>query len=85
MHSKIHVHQTVKVGANVHCLIYDLLVAIIFSLRILLSVKSKKYAQHKGFSHFNRMSTSGPKIDQRRKLQQQKLSETDITEFDFTF
>ena len=31
------------------------------------------------------MSTSGPKIDQRRKLQQQKLSETDITEFDFTF
>ena len=30
MHAKLRVHKTVTVGANLHCLIYNLLIAIVF-------------------------------------------------------
>ena len=67
-------------GTNLHCSIDNLIPDIVFSLHILLSVNSKKYhlryAQHKGFICFNWVSASGLKIDQNRKLQWQKLSET---------
>ena len=36
MHSKLRVHKTVVVGASLHHLTYNLLMAIIFSLHILL-------------------------------------------------
>ena len=36
IHTELHVHKTVTVGANLHCLIYNLLIAIVFSLHILL-------------------------------------------------
>ena len=36
VHAELWVHKTVTVGANLHCLIYNLLIAIIFSLHILL-------------------------------------------------
>ena len=36
MHAKLCIHETVMVGANLHCLIYNLLIAIVFSLHILL-------------------------------------------------
>ena len=37
---KLGVPETVTVGANLRCLIYNLLIAIIFSLHMLLSVNS---------------------------------------------
>ena len=40
MHAKLRVHETVAVGANLHRLIYNLLI-VVFSVHILLSVKSK--------------------------------------------
>ena len=36
VHAELHVHKTVMVGANLHHLIYNLLIAIVFSLHILL-------------------------------------------------
>ena len=59
MHAKLHVHKTVTAGVNLQCLIYNLLIVIIFSLHILLLLNltlkniSQGYAQHDGFSHFN--------------------------------
>ena len=41
VHTKLHVHKTVTVGVNLHHLIYNLLIAIVFSVHILLSVNSK--------------------------------------------
>ena len=41
VHAKLRVHETVAVGANLHCLIYNVLTDIIFSVHILLSVNSK--------------------------------------------
>ena len=86
VHTKLCVDETVTVGANWHCLIYNLLIAIVFSLHILLSVNSKNisrgYALHKGFGSFDLI---GLKIDKSRTLRQQKLSETYIAESDFTF
>ena len=43
MHAKLSVDETVAMGANLHCLIYNLL--IVFSLHILLSVNSKISAE----------------------------------------
>ena len=40
MHAKLRLHKTVTVGANLRRLIYNLLIAIIFSRHILLSVNS---------------------------------------------
>ena len=40
---KLRVHKIVTVGANLHRLIYNLVIAIVFSLHILQSVNSKKY------------------------------------------
>ena len=59
MHAKLHVHKTVMMGANVHRLIYNLLIAIVFSLHLLLSV----------LVTLTEYQTSGLKIDQSRKLQ----------------
>ena len=39
MHAELRVHKTVTVGANLHRLIYNLLIAIVFSLHILLKDK----------------------------------------------
>ena len=36
MHAELRVHKTVTVGANLHHLIYNLLMHIVFSLHILL-------------------------------------------------
>ena len=41
--------------------------------------------QHKEFSSFDWMSTTGVKIDQSRKLRYQRLSETYIAKSVFTF
>ena len=41
MHAKLRVHETVAVGVNLHRLIYNLVIVIIFPLHILLSVNSK--------------------------------------------
>ena len=41
-HTKLCVHKTVAVRANLHCLIYDLLIVMGFSLHILPSGISKK-------------------------------------------
>ena len=43
MHAKLSVHETGAMGANLHRLIYNLL--IVFSLHILLSVNSKISAE----------------------------------------
>ena len=43
MHAKLSVDETVAMGANLHRLIYNLL--IVFSLHILLSVNSKISAE----------------------------------------
>ena len=59
MHAKLRVHKTVMMGANVHRLIYNLLIAIVFSLHLLLSV----------LVTLTEYQTSGLKIDQSRKLQ----------------
>ena len=59
MHAKLHVHKTVMMGANVHRLIYNLLIAIVFSLHLLVSV----------LVTLTEYQTSGLKIDQSRKLQ----------------
>ena len=48
VHAELHVHKTVMVGANLHHLIYNLLIAIVFSLLILLSIDSKKYQSRIG-------------------------------------
>ena len=40
---KLRVHETVMFGTNLHCLMFNLLIAIVFSLHILLSVNSKKH------------------------------------------
>ena len=57
VNAELRVHETVTVAANFHCLVYNLLVGIVFSLHILLSVSSKNisrgYAQHKGYNRFN--------------------------------
>lgn len=39
MHAKLHVHQKITVGANVHRLIYSVLIDII-SLHVVASVKA---------------------------------------------
>ena len=39
MHAELRVHKTVTVGANLHRLIYNLLIAIVFSVHILLEDK----------------------------------------------
>ena len=39
VHAKLRVHKTVTMDANLHCLIYNLLIAIVFPLHILLSVQ----------------------------------------------
>ena len=60
-------------GANLHSLIYNVSIDIVFPILLLL-VNSKKntrwgwYAQHKGISYFNSTSTVALKIDQSRKL-----------------
>ena len=70
VHAKLHVHKTVTVGANLH-LIYNLLIAIVFPYifcnQLTLKNISRRYAQHKGFSRFNWITTNGLKIDQSRK------------------
>ena len=52
VHAKLHVHKTVMLGANLHHLIYDLLIVIVLCLspfviichpHILLLVNLKKY------------------------------------------
>ena len=48
MHAKLHVHQTVMVGTNLHCLIYHLLIAIGLLLHILISVNSENMLNTKG-------------------------------------
>ena len=42
MHIKLRVHKTVTVGARLHHSIYNLLIAIVSSLHILLLSNSKK-------------------------------------------
>ena len=59
MHAKLRLHKTVMMGANLYHLIYNLLIAIIFSLHLLLSV----------LVALTEYQTSGLKIDQSRKLQ----------------
>ena len=66
--AKLCVYKTVTMGANLHRLIYNLLIAIVLSLYISRSVICRGYAQHKGFGRFNWKSTSVLKIDQSRKL-----------------
>ena len=88
VYAKLHVHKTVIVGASLHRLIYNVLTDIVFPLfchHLNLKNISQTYAQHKGFSHFNWTSTGGLKIDESRKLEQQKLQETYIAKSDFTF
>ena len=41
MHTKLLLHKTVTMGNNLHCLIQNLLIAIVFSLHVLLSVNTK--------------------------------------------
>ena len=57
MHTKLGVHKTVMVGTNLHCLIYNLLIAIIFPYifcyQLTLKTISQTYAQHKGFICFD--------------------------------
>ena len=87
-HKKLCVHRTVTVGTNIYHLIYDVLTDIVFPIfchHLNLKNISQAYAQHKGFRPFNWTSTGGLKIDQRRKLGQQKLQETYIAESDFIF
>ena len=36
VHAELRVHKTMTVGANLHCFIYNLLIAIVCSLHILL-------------------------------------------------
>ena len=80
MLAKLRVHKAVTMGANLHSFICNVLIDIVFAIYFTIS-----YAQHKGFSLFNWTSTGGLKIDQSRKLVQQKLQETYIAESDFTF
>ena len=54
VHAKLRVHKTVMMGTNLHCLIYNLLIAIVFSLHLLLSV----------LVALTEYQTSGLKIDQ---------------------
>ena len=42
VHAKLRVHKIVTVGANLHGLIYNLLIAIVFSIRSLPLVNSSK-------------------------------------------
>ena len=42
MHVKLLVHKTVTVGANLCCLIYNVLIDIVFPIHLLL-LNSKKY------------------------------------------
>ena len=75
-------------GTNIYRLIYDVLTDIVFPIfchHLNLKNNSQAYAQYKGFWPFNWISTGGLKIDQRRKLGQQKLQETYIAKSDFTF
>ena len=71
VHVKWWVHKTMMVGANLHHLIYNLLIATIFSRHFLLSVNSKKYQSRKcstqSFKLLYWISTSELKIDQSRK------------------
>ena len=57
MHAKLRVDKAVTVGGNLHDLIYNLLIAIvfphIFCYQLTLKNISRGYAQHKGFSRFN--------------------------------
>ena len=52
MHEKLRVHEAVMVGANLHRLIYNLLIAIVFfyefCYQLTLKNVSRGYAQHKG-------------------------------------
>ena len=73
---KLRVHKTVTAGTTLYHLIYDVLTDIIFPIfchHLNLKNISQAYAQHKGFRPFNWTSTGGLKIDQRRKLGQQKI------------
>ena len=54
------------------------------TLNLTLKNISRRYAQHKGFSRFNWTLICGLKIDQSRKLEQQKWQETCIAKSDLT-
>ena len=78
VYAKLCVHKTVMVGDNLHRLIYNLLIAIVFSLHLLLSVNSKKIPVEdvlntKGLVVLTQYQTSGLKIDQSKKLQLLKI------------
>ena len=46
MHAELHVHKTVMVGANFHCLIYNLLIAIIFPTYLVsINLSTSEYQQ----------------------------------------
>ena len=54
VHAMLPVHKTVTVGANLQFLMYNLLIAIVFSTyQLTLKKISQGYAEQKGFSCFN--------------------------------
>ena len=74
VHAKLRVHKTVTVGANLHRLIYNLLIAIVFSLHLLLLVNFQKISVEdvlntKLLVVLTEYQTSELKINQSRKLQ----------------
>ena len=71
VHAKLCVHKAVTVGTSLHHLIYNLLIDMVFLIfchYLTLKNTRRGYAQDKGFSRFNWISTGGLMVDQNRKL-----------------
>ena len=85
-YAKLCVHKTVMVGTNLHHLIYNMLIAIVF-LHILLSVNSKKDQSRinmlntKGLVALTEYQQLGIKVENCRN----KNYQTHIPESNFTF
>ena len=52
MHAKLRVYKTITVGANLHCLISNVLIDKVFLTYSYSKNIIQGYAQHKGFSRF---------------------------------
>ena len=56
MHTKLRVHGKITMGTNLHRLIYNVLIDIVFPIfwhQLTLKNIRGRYAQHKGISRFN--------------------------------
>ena len=88
VHAKLSVDRIVTVGPNLHHLIYNFLITIvfphIFGYQLTLKYISQGYAQQKGFSRFNWISPSRLKVS-KYKTAITRIIRDISAESDFTF